>query len=497
MAICIIGGGFAGLMVAIKTKRANPRFDVLLLEKQAPESNTQISGMRLRAGINNRRTNGATEIIELFMRRNTGVVTRPMRLFAETAVAELDYWHRLPGFVGYEDRPEWFGPQWGVANRAGMGHGKSVLNWLRQQALAQGVNVMRGEAQQLELTPQGSSVEAALVAQGEWGTSGAVAVVDVRADVYVLAGGGSGGRLFLSTNKQIRHSSHELAYAAGLPLVDSTIHMIHPFGRCKTDGTPLLGCYETDHLAGASVYVGVSMDRKHLHGLSSKLLAHHEAHSHFPELVNEFNRGGGVVQLALPNGSVKVARVSHHYHHLGVETTDGVRVAGLDNLYAVGDASGLGYWTNHNERFPGFALVKSLVDAALVAHAIQETLGATPRRPVSVERASGWSSVRERSGHTEKYVTSLRLVNSRHLADLFAASDVVGQDMATASWIEAVETVAAWVGWTPLLEIALGMAYAHREVSADRSTEPLRIDRELVRRLIAERPGRHSVRSVS
>lgn len=199
----------------------------------------------------------------------------------------------------------------------------------------------------------------------------------------------------------------------------------------------------------------------------------------------------------LPDGVVKVARVSHHYHRLGVETTDGVRVAGLDNLYAVGDASGLGYWTNHNERFPGFALVKSLVDAALVARSIQVTLGATLRHPVSLERASGWSSARERSGHAEKYVMSLRLVNSEHLADLLAASDVVGKDMATASWIEAVKTVAAWVGWTPLLEIALGMAYAHREVSAGRNAEPLRIDRGLVRRLIAGLPGRHGVRSVS
>ncbi|MGH8910108.1 MAG: FAD-dependent oxidoreductase [Egibacteraceae bacterium] len=488
MAICVIGGGFAGLTAAIRIKGARPCLDVLLVEKRVPESNTQIAGMRLRAGIGHQRVDPVAEIAGLLASRNAGVVTQPMKLLAETVVAELNYWHQLPSFVGCEDRPEWFGPQWGIANRAGRGHGKSVLNWLRAQASARGVRIVWGEVQQLKLTLTGTSVDAILVAADRTRSSEAVSF-SVRADVYVLAAGSSGGGLFLSTNKQIRHSSQELAYTAGLPLIDSTIHMIHPFGNCKSDGTPLINCYETDRLAGANVYTGVSAGRKHLHQLSSGLLVRHEAHNHFPELVREFNRQGGVVQLEFPDGSAKVARVSHHYHHLGVETVDGVRVAGLDNLYAAGDASGLGHWTNHKERFPGFALVKSLVDAALIAQSVCEMISALSRAAVTIEHVRERCGARRRAEQTGESGVGLRRVNSGYLADLFGSPDPAARYAVAAAWMKALCDIAHRHGWTSLLEIALGMAYAHREVSAGRSAEPLRIDRRLVRQLRTEQAG--------
>jgi succinate dehydrogenase/fumarate reductase flavoprotein subunit len=470
MGLLVIGGGLAGLSAAIRVREVAPWLDVALLDKPRPVSNTQISGMRLRGGISNRRQDAAAEILELLAQRNQGDATPPMREFSRLAARELDAWHARPDFLAAEDRHEWFGPQWGLPNQAGKGHGKSVLDWLRRTAEAAGVRLVSGEAERLECPRRRVAAVVVRDAEGQ--------ALRLRADVVVLASGSAGGALFLSTNRRIRRSAHELAYEAGLSLVDSTLHMIHPFGNVARDGGPGLGCYETDRLAGVEVFAGAPVGREFLHQMSSDLLANHQAHYHFPELVREFSCFGDVVRLRFPCGRERFARVSHHYHHLGVETRDGVRARGVEGLFAVGDASGMGHWTNHRERFPGFALVKCLVDAALIAERAVPLASAGPveHEPVA-ERfdEDGWPAETE---------DALRALNSRMLVRLWGVE--AGRAATSEAWIGGVRELGDAHGWTTIAELSLAMAWAHRRaLDADPAgaPEPIRINAELVREL--------------
>ncbi len=479
MGLLVIGSGLAGLAVAIDVKEAAPRLDVLLVEKHQAQSNTQLSGMRLRGGITNRRQDASAEILELLTQRNDGVETIQMRRFAELAAAELDAWQRRPAFVAFEDRREWFGPQWGAPNRAGKGHGKSVLDWLRATASDRGVRLATGEALRLEIDRgRVRSVRLRL-------PDGGLARLHVEA--VVVAAGTAGGALFVSTNKRIRGSSHALAYEAGLPLVDSTLHMIHPFANVHRGGAAGLGCFETDKLAGAEVFAGVSDGQEFRHELGSELLARHQAHYHFPELAREFARHGAIVRLRHPDGREHLARVSHHYHHLAIDTTDGVQVRGVENLFAAGDASGLGHWTNHRERFPGFALLKCLVDGALIA---REAANLTPGCAV------GWEPLVSGSGSRQPEPSQpagtgdddnedrLRELNSELLTRVL---ETTGEKRcaATERWLEAIRAFGERHRWTTLTELSLAMAWAHRERFAHGRSEPICIDAARVARLRA------------
>src|SRR5215213_8322436 len=470
MGVLVVGGGLAGLTAAIKARRAAPWLDVVLVDKPRPVSNTQISGMRLRAGISNRRIDAEAEILELLAQRNAGAATPAMREFARLAARELQAWQRHAGFAA-QDRREWFGPQWGRANQAGKGHGKSVLDWLRRVAADAGVRTMTAEAERLELSDD--RIESVLLRDGEGH------MLRMDADVVILAAGSAGGTLFLSTNRLIGRSAHELAYEAGLPLTDSTLHMIHPFGNVARDGAPGLGCYETDTLAGVDVFAGARIGHEFHHRTSSELLAGHQAHYHFPELVRAFSMFGDLVRLRLPNGRDRFARVSHHYHHLGIETNDGVQVPGIQGLFAVGDASGIGYWTNHHERFPGFALLKCLVDAALV---VERALPLASSASVQ-EQACGPLPP---SGDRTEPNRDLRALNSRMLARLLSGS--ARQRRAVAGeWIDSVRRLGDDRGWTTSAELSLAMAWAHQQLLDSGQREPIRIDTDLVDRL----RGRH------
>ena len=124
--IAVFGSGLAGLTAAVKLRYAHPDLDVLLVEKPRPESNTQLAGMRFRMGLANRRVDAVAEMVELLARRNDEKATAAMTLFAETLVSEMAFWQDI-GLPEYRDRQEWFGPQWGVANRAG--HGRVGRCW--------------------------------------------------------------------------------------------------------------------------------------------------------------------------------------------------------------------------------------------------------------------------------------------------------------------------------------------------------------------------------
>lgn len=124
---------------------------------------------------------------------------------------------------------------------------------------------------------------------------------------------------------------------------------------------------ETDLLAGGRIYLRDPTSGEHtvFDAQTTELLAAHQAHYHFPGIARHFLDHGGVVLVLRPDGSRCWGRVSHHYSHLCVATSDGVSVAGVTNLFAVGDAAGTGHWSGHQVRFPGVALAGCLVTAKL------------------------------------------------------------------------------------------------------------------------------------
>lgn len=365
--VAIIGAGMAGLATAVRTKEGRPDLDVVVIEKRAPQSNTQISGQRYRAGKNHQRLDGPREIAELMGARNQGVITPEMITFGEIGCREIDTWTKR-FCVPMTDSQEWFGPQFGDPTRR-TGFGKQVLEYMKHVALRMGVEFIVGES--VGLVSDDDTVSAIELTGGRH-------TQILGATAVVIANGSAGGNLFLSTNKTISHSAPELALKAGLPLVGSTINMLHPFGRCDTSGRPRVGCFETDKLSDADVYFGIEGDT--LDKTTTALLRDHAAHQSMRDIARRFQEHGSIVTLKYPDGSADIARVSHHYSHMGIKTTDGVRVDGMRNLFAVGDASDIGRWTAYNERLPGVALTKCLVDAALVADALQSLQPSVIRR---------------------------------------------------------------------------------------------------------------------
>lgn len=171
--------------------------------------------------------------------------------------------------------------------------------------------------------------------------------VRIEADHYVFAGGNPAGNMFYSTNKRIEFSPHELLYGkGGVGFIGLNRFMIHPFGRCHSDGKSTVGCLETDHLAGCKILL---KDRKanftKRDTETEDLLMAHAAHYHFLEISARFFNHGGVVQVVNPiSGEAIHARVVHHYSQLAFKMQDYVGIEGL-NAYAVGDAAGIDRYT--------------------------------------------------------------------------------------------------------------------------------------------------------
>jgi hypothetical protein len=473
--IGIVGGGLAGLAAAVRLKDAYPDQSVVVVDKPSPQSNTQIAGQRYRYGIAGRRANPIEEITELLASRNDGEVTPEMEQFAQLAGEEMEYWQGRPDFVTSTDRPEWFGPQWGDANRAGKGRGMSVLGWYREAAAQQGIAMVRAEASRLEIE------------QGHMGgliVTGMNGLKRIVADRYILAGGNASGRLFLSTNKDIANSAQELAFDASIPLVDSTLHMIHPFGNSDAAGNPRLGCFETDELADTKVYLGALGASPVFDAETTELLTTHQAHYHFPAIAKRFAEHGSVVRLDAPDGSSTLARVSHHYGHLGIATTDGVSVEGTDNLYAAGDAAGLGYWTNHHERFPGFALLKCLTDAGLLVRKFGEPGQNNPSTPLRVNALAGAAA----EPPAKDELNRLRAVNSAHLERWLAAAGLEERGAVGVAWLDALKNIPP-SRYTTVRTLSAAIAHAHFLVGSGQAAEPFRIDRDMGDALLRQTNG--------
>jgi aspartate oxidase len=353
MGVLIVGSGIAGLMSAIKIKEADPETMVAVIEKEKPTGNTQISGLRFRQ----------KEIEGLLAKRNDGHTTPEMKLFSTIAGEELN---ALMSRIPSEIRQEWFGPQ------LTEGVGTRLLTKLRDIVSEKGIEFITGEA--VQLMRDSNKITGVKTTTGE-----------LTADMTILANGTVSGELYLSTNRPIKNSSHMLAFRAGIPLQDATVHMFHPFGKCDKEGNPQLGCFETDKLSGAEVRY---LDGREADPITN-LLRNHDAHNNFPAISEAIIKNGGVVELLMPDGRIQHARVSHHYGHIGIRTVDGVRVKDFKGIMAVGDASNLGYWTNHRERLPGYALLKCLVDARLVAEHVNNMGEGQKTTPVGVREISG------------------------------------------------------------------------------------------------------------
>jgi hypothetical protein len=367
--ICVVGSGLAGLATALNIKKQSPTARVLLVEKSQPQRNTQIAGMRFRLKKSGSpATDPEAQVVELshlLASQNEGRLTSKMVRFAELAVAEVKQWttdlyDSDPALV--QQLGEWFGPQWGKLNHSGSGgRGLSVVNWLKAQLAAHEVEYISGEITQL--VRDGSHVTG-LIGQHK------NRVFRLTPDITVLANGNAGGTLYESTNKAIHYSASELLYEAGFGLEGATLNMWHPFGLCNSAGETRNGCYETDVLAGAQVWLADGV----FDAETTQLLAEHQAHYYFPEICQRLVQHGSQVELRWPEGERTHARVSLHYSHLGAQVEDEVRVKGSDNLFVVGDAGGLLQWTEYRRRLPGFALSHCLVSARLVSQRVHHLI---------------------------------------------------------------------------------------------------------------------------
>lgn len=383
--VCIIGGGFSGLLTAINLKGGSRPLNVVVLDKPKRESNTQISGMRIR------------DVAHL-----QEPLTPVMREFALLLDQELTRWNKMlgeinPGFVNKST--DWFGPQWGILNKNGVGgRGLSVIKILQELAKDRGVVFLNGEAQ--GLITANRRLEAVAI-------SGNGKNYLFNPDTVILANGNAAGSLFESTNKPIKYSATELLFKAGLPMDGSTIMMWHPFGNCNSKGEPLFGCYETDLLADSRVYL---KNGKEDHE-TTRLLREHEAHYHFREIAQRFLEQGGMVKLVNTAGEERTARVALHYTHLGAQTTDGVKVKGIANLAVVGDAGGLSYFTDYQPRQPGLALSHAIVSARKASEWILQT-----EFPAKEETHINENGLTDQSGTVD--CNELRATNTKHVLEL-------------------------------------------------------------------------------
>ena len=375
MSICVIGSGLSGLAFAIRLKLHRPDVEIMIISNQKA-GNTVMAGQRFRPRVAFEDKKESELLIQVLERRNNMVRTPEMERYASTAIEELQFWTQLkPRDLGidisdlhWDERPEWFGPQWGRANADGNGRGKDVVSWLSRVADAIGVKFFSGTARQLHR--RGKYIDYVVVdIRGIF--------VRIKTDFYVLAGGSIGGTIFNSTNVPIKYSPQHLLYESGLDMVGCTLNMFHILGYSNSAGATKVGCFETDRLADAEIYLKdpVTNDYTLFDDITTELLRQHRAHYYFDDIAKRFLAHGGVVEVRFSDGTPPgYGRVSHHYNHMAARTTDGVLVHDTANLYAVGDASGCGYWSGYQVRLPGAALTTCLVTASHAARSICDHL---------------------------------------------------------------------------------------------------------------------------
>ena len=455
MSIAVVGAGLAGLATACRVRLQNPETEVIVIDGKHRQSNTQIAGMRFRT-----REPGGTQdgegLEDLLLSRIAATDSDRIVAFVEAVTREVRYWERiheewseLKPLPKHEENT-WFGPQWGE----GRGKGNSVLRHFDEYASKLGV--VRLTAQMTDIDIESGEVRALHLRDSE-GNKGRMVVEGV-----VVATGSIGGTIYHSTNKEIDLPFQQIAHQRGIPLVGGSTHMWHPFGRCSEDGSPRLGCYATDDIAGHDVYfTDGKRDTE-----TTELLRAHEAHDNFDAITARFVEHGSVVRLESSDGKSSWARVSHHYSHLGVDVDASARARGICNLWAAGDV-GAWHYTHHTKRFPGFALSKCLVDAALIASQISDVT--TGERGVSVQLEGDCPDEGRADRELElpkPLCRELRDINTKYVL----RDELLQEPTAAAEWLRELQRLELF---HPLIELSKDIAVIHQLLREGAVREPL------------------------
>lgn len=477
MSVVLIGNGLAGLACAIQIKLHNPCEEVLVVSKKRSESNTLISGHRYRARITNQGVKPEDEICSLFEKRNEGHSTFQMREFANLCVSEVNFWQHLMMesydtilSLHVEDKREWFGPQFGS------GKGKITLDWFNK--IAEKLQVKFQTAEVTDVIIENGRVKKLIAEdQSKDVTPEEKRHLSIEGSSYILANGNIAGKLYeRTTNIKINNSAQELAFKAGLQLVGGTETMFHPFGRCKPDGTPIPGCYETDTLENVLIY----FEDGEQDSETMVMLKNHTAHEHFPEITKRFMLHGGKATLVFRD-HIEQSRVAIHNNQLSVKTNDGVRVEGTTNLFAIGDASGMGYWTNYKERLPGTGLANCLVGAKLVAENVTHRISEEENRKDIIIDAVAANEPLDESRRLF-IQDELRKINSEHLIGITFQEDKEKAKKTARDWLYCLREMPL----NRLSQISMCVAFTHIQRLEKDLPEPLPLSKETLNEIRRE-----------
>lgn len=424
MSVAIVGTGISGLLTAIELKLLQSGIDVALVDN-GQTSNSALAGHRYR-----KRMSGSAELQDLFeWYGGKGVLTERTLEFFATGRRQLSFWRSFdPATEGLDlprlpsrDADAWFGPQLGETTKAGRGKGGSVMKWLAALARGLGIRMLECSVHDIEVA---DGLVSLLIGRSPAGRG-----LAISASHYVFAGGSPGGSMFESTNVENWDSLLPMFHARGVPIADADLFMLHMAANCGSEGHAKHGCHETDLLAGSIAYLQDADGKFTVADAEiTDLLARHKGHEQMPEVCQKIIRHGGLVRYAYPDHDI-IARVSHHYSHLRLETEDGTRVRGLGNAYVVGDMAGLGYWLGRHVRLPGTALTGCLVSASACAARL---VSARSSDRVITQAHAGSTRLPAEAESTRR---KMRKVNT---LGLFAY--MTGELEATAGWVTELQT---------------------------------------------------------
>lgn len=472
MGICIIWGGIVGYMSAIKTKIASPESDIMIVTNWKI-GNTAISWQRFMKR-NAEYTTYISEQDELLQMKNIGNETAKMWKFWEILKGEIDFWlhgiHSDMEPLPFVDKQEWFGPRLGSIDDSSWMPWYAILQWLYQYSQKLNIHILIAEAIELisektKKIPYDQIISGIRVSSREY-----LNTYIIHADMYVLANGSSAGIMFHSTNIPILHSSHVLAYEQDCSLINGDLHLFHPFGRTSQSRVIQCGCYETDHLADAKIYLNGVLDTK-----TTELLHVHKAHYEFPAICKRFLDAWGRIRIKFPTGKEEFAQVSHHYSHLGIETIDGIKVLWYRNLWALWDSSSIGYWNGHRIRLPGTALSKCMVDAHLFTY---ESLRHNTHTKCIISEdweISAWMNI------NKAILWNLKSINTSYLFQYYFHKDTFHLNTVK-KWVEALLQLPQ----SPLRDLSIGITYALRMRILDKNTRFTSFKKTVVENFILE-----------
>jgi aspartate oxidase len=298
------------------------------------------------------------------------------------------------------------------------------LAWFRAMNECVGVAFLHGTV--VALKRDNSAITSATFEVGRSGNYS-----EIHADAFVLAGGNPGGRMFDSTNAKIAYTPQELACDIGLPLIDANKFMLHPFARCSSNGVAKPGCLEGDVLAarGATVYLrNDSGEFSILDEETTARIASFKARESFPDIARKFFGHGNIAIVVFPSGERTRIRASHHYNQIGLVTTQGVRVEGMENLWAIGDAAP-GSWYGHAVRPAGAGLAGCLVSAGAAADQILQLSNNILTSPPSIASTSHPMALQYNSDSERK----LRAINTKGFFGVCTGDDPL---QSSKIWIE-------------------------------------------------------------